>query len=471
MSYTDILNSLQEKKSSIKEDINNTLETIIELDGTKFLYDETIKKLDIDVLSSLSNVNSGISSVENAYTNRINVGCRTDMFWRLVGINTAVSPNQYTITVTKLSPTGYSSIVGFGTTTISVFNGVGFTTYSTSDTFGLQTKNYYGVKYYDAPYTKDIEDTFITSFIGRISIGSSILTVLSPVGSSSTIAIKTGQFVQSSKSGVLPPSSNIVSISQTTTAYPVDSLGIGNTTLVTELTLDTLASGDALSPESDGSFVTFTVLKSVDEFNYSLADYEELSTKNPTSPQTIGILSDTIAGIGVSIKLDNNGGTTNPQSWYPELEDIEGDLEFLIPPTLEPDVGPGVSYYTLGFSYYPTAFAGAATTVRAAVGFTTVVLASQFSGITTTYGSSCPTLDTEINNLLSNLSSSESTFNSNLSNINLKVDAANALRRERSNIQSSIWNYRQTIAQDNLELYQIEQTINYLGISTITNLL
>jgi len=296
MSYTDIINSLTEKKAGQKEEINEILEKIIELDGSKIPYDESIQKIDLDIANSFGSINSGINSVKDSYQNRINVGCRTDMFWRVVGATT----NTYTVTVTKLSEVGYGNIVGFGTTTITAFNGSGFTTYFANDTFGFTTQNYYGVKYYDTPVTKDIEDTFVTSFIGTIGLGSSVLTVLSPVGSSSTISIRSGQFVQSSKSNVLPSSSNIVGIYQTTTT-PVSSLGIASTTLVTALTLDTVAIGNASAPESDGSFVTFTILKSTDQFQYDLTTYEELSVKNPSSPQTIGVLDTQTLGVGVSI--------------------------------------------------------------------------------------------------------------------------------------------------------------------------
>jgi len=465
MAYTDIINSLSEKKAGQKGEINEILERIIELDGYKIPYDESIKKIDLDIINSFESVNSGINSVKNAYQNRVNVGCRTDMFWRVVGATTST----YTVTVTKLSETGYANVIGFGSETITVFNGTGFTTYFANNPFGFDTQNYYGVKYYDIPVTKDIEDTFVTSFIGTIGVGSSILTVLSPVGSSSTIAIKPGQFVQSSKSGVLPSSSNVVGIYQTTTT-PVTSLGIASTTLVTALTLDTLATGSALAPESNGSFVTFTVLKSTDQFQYNLSTYEELSTKSPSSPQTIGILDTQTVGVGVSIAYSNSGGYPYPQSWYPDLED-PGDFDDDVFPTLEPNVGPGVAYYKVGFAYYPVSFSGTATTVRAPLGFTTTITVAQLSGITTTLGSTCPTEDTQITTALSTLSGIQTSFNNNINNLNLKLSAANALRRERESIQLSIWNSRQEIANNNIDLINIDETLSYLGISTITNIL
>lgn len=464
MSYTDIINSLTEKKASQKEDINEILEKIIELDGSKIPYDQAIQKIDLDISNSFESINSGINSVKDSYQNRINVGCRTDMFWRVVGTTT----NTYTIRVTQLSEFGYSNITNSGT--ITVFNGTGFDTYFSNDTFGFTTQNYYGVKYYDTPVTKDIEDTFVTSFIGTIGVGSSILTVLSPVGSSSTVSIKSGQFVQSSKSGVLPSSSNIVGTYQTTTT-PVSSIGIGTTTLVTAITLDTVATGSALAPESNGSFVTFTVLKSTDQFQYDLATYEDLSTKNPSSPQTIGILNTQTIGVGVSISYSNGGGYPYAQTWYPDLEDLGDPDEPEIPITLEPDVGPGVAYYKVGFAYYPVAFSGTATTVRAPLGFTTTVTAAQLSGITTTLGSTCPTQDAAITSALSTLSGVQTSFNNNINNLNLKISAANALRRERESIQLSIWNSRQELANNNIDLINIDETLSYLGISTITNIL
>lgn len=466
MSYTDIINSLTERKAGQKEEINELLEKIIELDGSKIPYDESIQKIDLDIINSFESINSGINSVKDAYQNRINVGCRTDMFWRVVGATT----NTYTVTVTQLSEFGYGNVVGFGSTSITAFNGSGFTAYSIDSSFGFNTQNYYGVKYYDTPVTRDVEDTFVTSFIGTIGVGSSILTVLSPVGSSSTIAIKPGQFVQSSKSGVLPSSSNIVGIYQTTTS-PVASLGIASTTLVTALTLDTVSIGSATAPESNGSFVTFTVLKSVDQFGYDLFEYEELSTKSPSSPQTIGILDSETVGVGVSIAYSNSGGYPYTQTWYPDLEDLGDPDDPEIPPTLEPDVGPGSAYYKVGFAYYPVAFSGTATTVRAPLGFTTTITVAQLSGITTTLGSTCPTQDAEIASALSALSGIQTSFNNGFNNLNLKLSTSNALRRERESIQLSIWNSRQEIANNNIDLINIDETLSYLGISTITNIL
>ncbi len=86
-------------------------------------------------------------------------------------------------------------------------------------------------------------------------------------------------------------------------------------------------------------------------------------------------------------------------------------------------------------------------------------------------GSTCPTQDAQIASALSTLSGIQTSFNNNINNLNLKLSTANALRRERESIQLSIWNSRQEIANNNIDLINIDETLSYLGISTITNLL
>ena len=73
------------------------------------------------------------------------------------------------------------------------------------------------MKYYVDPYQLDIGDTFVTSFIGTISLGSNLLTVMSPVGStgqdpSMSPIYKTGQLVVCDREGVLTTPTKIIGI-------------------------------------------------------------------------------------------------------------------------------------------------------------------------------------------------------------------------------------------------------------------
>jgi hypothetical protein len=446
--YTVLNDDLRAKLDDVYASIEDNTELIIETDGRKTAYDDIILSLDRDIFNEVQSVNFKIIDVSNAYQDRINVGCRTDLFWRLTG----VGGTEYSLVATQLSLVGYAGTLP----SVEVLDGttVGFVTYSNNSTFGFSTESAYGVKYYNEPVTEDLEDTFVTSFIGTISTGSNQLIALSVVGSSSTIGITTGQLVIASKSGVLPSSSNIVGIGTTTLSQSV--LGISTETPVTVLTLDTTATDNAGAPEADGTYVNFTVLTSTSQLTYD--DYELLSDKDPYNPQTIGIMTTGDVGIGVSIRYDNSGFLSNPVSWNPDAVDEED------PSTFEPDVGAGTYYLKVGFSSYPVTLDGQ----RVAVGFVTTVNATQFTGILSAT-SACPTEETNLTNAINTLNTAKSDISSGISTLNYKIDVANTFREQRKEYQSEIWGLRQQIASYRADIINYDKALTYLGISTVTN--
>jgi hypothetical protein len=446
--YSVVNDDLKTKLDDAYAAIEDATEIIIETDGTKGAYDDIIKSLDVDIFNEVQSVNSKIVDVYNAYEDRINVGCRTDVFWRKTG----TAGTTYTLVATQLSLAGYAGTLP----NVEYFNGVGFVTYNNYDTFGFSTESAYGVKYYNEPITEDLENTFVTSFIGTISNGSNKLIALSVVGSSSTIGITTGQLVISSKTGVLPSSSNIVGIGTTTLSQSI--LGISTESPVTVLILDTIATGTASAPESDGSYVNFTVLTSTTQFTYD--DYDFLSDKDPRIPQTIGIMTTGDIGIGVSIKYDNSGYLSNPIAWNPDSIDEED------PNTFEPDVGAGTYYLKVGFSSYPVTLSGQ----RVAVGFVTTVNASQFSGILSST-SACPTQETNLTNAINTLNTAKTNITSGISTLNYKIDVANTFREQRKEYQSEIWGLRQQIASYRADIINYDKALTYLGVSTVTNVI
>jgi hypothetical protein len=446
--YSVVNDDLKAKLDGSYSAIEDSTEAIIETDATKGAYDDIITSLDVDIFNEIQSVNSNIVDVASAYQDRINVGCRTDVFWRLTG----TAGTTYTLVATQLSLAGYAGTLP----SVEYFNGVGFVTYSNYSTFGFSTESAYGVKYYNEPVTEDFEDTFVTSFIGTISTGSNKLIALSVVGSSSTLGITTEQLVTSSKSGVLPSSSNIVGIGTTTLSQSI--LGISTESPVTILTLDTTATGTASAPESDGSYVSFTISKSTTQFTYD--DYEIFAESDPFIPQTIGIMTTGDIGIGVSIKYDNSGYLSNPISWNPYLVDPED------PNTFEPNVGAGTYYLKVGFSSYPVTLSGQ----RVAVGFVTTVDATQFSGILSAT-SACPTQETNLTNAINALNTAKSDITSGISTLNYKIDVANTFREQRKEFQSEIWGLRQQIASYRADIINYEKALNYLGVSTITNVI
>lgn len=448
--YSLLSENLRTSLDESSEAIDDTLEAIVELDGSKAPYDDIILSIDAEIFNEIRDINLKIVDVINAYQDRINVGCRTDVFWRVTG----VAGTEYTLVATQLSLAGYAGTLP----TVEYFDGVGITTYDNYDIFGFDFESAYGIKYYDEPVTVDIEDTFVTSFSGIIEFGSNELILLSIVGSSSTFGISTstGQLVISSKPDVLPSSTNIIGIGTTNLPRPI--LGISTESVVTVLALDAVAVGVASAPESDGSYVTFTVLESPSELNFEY--YDILSEKDPFLPQIIGIVTSGNLGIGVSIEYDNSGFEPNVIAWNPDAFDEEE------PGTFEPEVGAGTFYFPVGFSSYPITLDGE----RVSVGFVTTINDTQFAGILST-SSPCSTQETNLTNAINELNIAKSDIASGIGTLNYKIDVANTFREQRKEIQSEIWSLRQQIAAFRADIIKFDKALTYLGVSTVTNII
>ena len=181
----DVNKNLQQKLDGIEF----YQEQIVVVDDQKSLYDEGIVQLETQVFNAQEDVNNAFGVVQGAYQDRVNVGCRTDMFWRVTGVNTG-TPTTYDLKCTKLNLGGYeylsfdSDNVGIGSTVRFLNSDGTITDYpinsNWADTigdpggawFGLGNRHLYGLKYYQQPYGVDIGDTFVTSFIGTIAAGS-----------------------------------------------------------------------------------------------------------------------------------------------------------------------------------------------------------------------------------------------------------------------------------------------------------
>lgn len=486
---SDIVSDLSQKKQQAYDGVEFLQKNILVKDVNKEKYDAAIVSIDADLFAEVNNVNDKLQDVKDAYQARVDVGCRTDMFWRVLGISTTPAGGggfneYYNLQVTKLSLSGYSNVgigstsgVGLGTDgSVAFLNSVGgITTYPPRSLFGFEEKNLYGIKYYDEPSQRDVGDTFVTSFIGTISIGSSILTVMSPIGSGTTLGITTGQFISASKTGIFPTSSGeIVAIGTaladlSTLSGVGNTVGVGTTTqLVSTLTLDSVVAVGASAPEQDGSYVTFTVFQSPAGIGTTAISYFRIDfTSNPFSPQTLGIMNSSQYGIGKSVFYDNSGFNSNSQTWRPEFArpEITEDL----PAVTEPEVGAGKIYYTVGFSDYPANLIGGG---RAAEG-DTFSLDTSLIGTVTLYESpsACPTQETNLTNAISDANTAESNITSGLGDFTYKIDAVNAMRDLRTDIQLEIWGNRQAIGglADDIDKY--DTAIEYLGVTTITSLL
>lgn len=490
---SDIISDLSEKKQQAYEGIEFLQKNILINDVDKEKYDAAIVSIDADLFVEVENVNDKLQDVKDAYQARITAGCRTDMFWRVLGISTAVDglggiSSYYNLQVTRLSLVGYST-AGIGSTTgvglatdgsVAFLNpSGGITTYPPRSLFGFEQKNLYGLKYYDEPSQRDIGDTFVTSFIGTISVGSSILTVMSPIGSGVTVGVEPGQFVNASKTGIFPLDyGEVVGIGTALADLSVlsgvgNTVGVGTTTqLVNTLILDTVVSIGASAPEQDGSYVTFTVFQSPAGIGTTAISYFRIPfTSNPFSPQTLGVMDSSSYGIGKSIFYDNSGFNSNTQSWRPEFAHEEIDLgdEDTIPAIEEPEVGAGKIYYTVGFSSYPANPISGGRALEGTIATVDTLLIGS-SGLYEA-SPSCPTQEAALSSAISAANSTESSTASDLGNFNYKIDAVNAIRDLRTDIQLEIWGNRQAIGglADDIDKY--DTAIEYLGVTTITSLL
>ena len=88
MSLTDEIN---DKLKDETEGVTWLGDQIVLLDAEKEQWDAAIDKMDRPLVTEIDEVNETLGKVRAAYQDRINVGCRTDMFWRVTGVQTNMS--------------------------------------------------------------------------------------------------------------------------------------------------------------------------------------------------------------------------------------------------------------------------------------------------------------------------------------------------------------------------------------------
>jgi hypothetical protein len=272
---------------------------VVIVDDEKKIWDTAIESLDGNLLGQIEIVNRAIDDVKDAYVDHFTgvTSCRSDLFWVAKNVEQGSSWNgsfsslyRFTFECVKLNPNGYTDVIknmsgnlvgiastyfwylypaggGVGILTTSPTNattgaeqtpktgneeqGGGFPYFEhhTADTFrfGFDPKNYYGLKYYSEQYALDIGDTFITSFIGTMSVGSNQLVVMNPVGTTGedpdagSNILRVGQIVTCDEPGVLVATTKISNITTgsadlsqiptngiTTTSSPVNIITLTN---------------------------------------------------------------------------------------------------------------------------------------------------------------------------------------------------------------------------------------------------
>lgn len=467
-----IKNFIEEKINTHNTEKTYFNEQLLILDESKGKYTESTYKIDSSYFPQIQDVNNKIVDVKNAYDARISSGCKTDLFWRLIETRTLVGSDfppttriEYVYKCEQASPTG------FGTDSITYITSGINTATTPNNLLGLEPDNLYGIRIYDEPYSVDVIDSYVGSFIGTIGVGSTILTVMSPkITTQVSESLSIGQIIIDNDSNVfaLGQTNEIVGLGTTSVSlnlvsetYPT------NPVVVDQLILKYPASREVNAPEPDGSFVSFTVLKDPD----LIQDYGLPFASNPYVPQTIKMMDNNTLGKGTQIEFDNASGYSNaPTSWNKFMEGLPDPayIEDYDPENVvrKPQVGAGKVYYRIGFDYRPLKNGSPASVGDIGVN-------SLFSFECTT--GSLPTCSAEIENAIINAIEIRNAAEQNLTNSNSeileKIKLSNMIRDELSEIDIRIWGYRCHIGKssENLDLYN--GRMNELNSNTFSNLI
>jgi len=375
-----LMNSLQSRTQNSEDAVQIHLERIVVLDEAKEPYKVGISRVDKILLDTVDDVNDKINDVNRAYQARIDSGCRTDLFWRLISAHATATPAaagasasrfgstsdgsfvyNYTYKCTRLNPTGYPSlptptelqalggldrqlsagrgasrgttqasglgpsVVGIGTDSVDIvgINAAGITTIRTfplNTLHGLERVDLYGLKMYDEPYTADIGDTHVTQFIGTCGVGTNFVVAMSPINTGGLQNIKPGQLLICDKPNVFVSEAYVITGVGTAIANlsGINTVSVGVTAVVVpKLTLDANTIGNAFAPEDNGDFVTFTVLADPD----SLGNLGIGRTTSPYVPQTIKCpMQRSDIGKGIRLEFINNGDPAASPTWNPFME-------------------------------------------------------------------------------------------------------------------------------------------------------
>ena len=484
--------------SQAGEDLQQALESIDDLqsrvvivDNDKLPYDQAIYKLDKDLLDQCEVVNKAFNDVETAYNDRIIGVCKTDMFWRVTQINSSVSPVEYSLVCTKLNGGGYTEltkggVVGLGSTVSFLHPNGTVTDFPCNDriqeelsigfgyTFGFDPRNYYGIKYYNEPYSDDIGDTLVGGFIGTITQGQSTLTVMNPVGSGLSEALAIGQIIEAIDLNVFSGTTKITGITTgLVDLRKIESLvGIAETlSKVNILTVDSTALRSVRAPLDNGNYGNFEVLD--DPANFANSGREKYSLSkdaDPFIPQTVGIMQTANIGAGVSIALDNSGYPTSAMPWNPTLNGYSIQPSG-VPIIRPPKVGSGKCFWRVGFSAYPRASVGSA--AKAAEDAEITIEIGDIANMYGTLSSCSAALETAITDAIGVSSTKETILRGANDTTNpSRAEGVNSLRGERNEHYSlPIWGLRVGIGAQNEIVDRLNTLQQHLDDITIRDVI
>ena len=204
-------------KDKLKDETDGIVwlgDQIVLLDAEKEQWDAAIDKVDRPLVVDIDAVNQTLADVESAMEDRISVGCRTDMFWRVLDVSGSPA-DSWDVVCTKISLNGYDAIGSSGLGTCLAWlvpsgnNSSGIQSFPLIDLrtpkIGVTTDNLHGLKYYNEPYTRDIGDTTVGQFIGTVNTSSTTLTIMEPYSDNLWADFEIGQLITCEKDGVISP--------------------------------------------------------------------------------------------------------------------------------------------------------------------------------------------------------------------------------------------------------------------------
>jgi hypothetical protein len=361
MASEDIKNLIKNAVDVKKEQIGFIQDEIVIADDDKSFYDEAIEKIERHIFEAIEDVHRSFDDIQTAYQNRIDSGCRTDLFWRYVGYEDPIGERvtkRYNFRCTKLTATPYANNVGIGTTagtpTLEKLNSNGTSTIDPliNSTIGFDRRDLYGLKYYEEPFNEDIGNSLIGSFIGTCSIGSTEITIMN--FADDTTKYEAGQIIsRCTKPGVLIINPvKITEVGIGTLTVDLEPVGIASTEATVNILKTNVAMGNsAVAPEPDNSLVSFRVIADPDDFLKGRKKYQIPFKKDPFNDQVLSIATTSTIGAGKSVYLIQNGVTKKQDDWNTgDAYKVNSDGDQYI---FEPVIGPGRIYFKLGFDEKP----------------------------------------------------------------------------------------------------------------------
>ena len=478
------------------QNIDTLLTEIVVIDDNKNVYDEGITRIENKILDGVIHVNEGLELLTDAYQDRIDSGCRSDLFWRQVGFSLGTGPagaDEFTLECTKLNSEEYQPS-GVGTDSFAVkFVGssgistwypinsnysdelVGFTSFVNNQYFGFARENRYALKFYSQPFDKDIGNTLVGEFIGTCGLGTTTLTVMQPVGSGLTFGV--GQIVRSiGKLSIFPNNAKIVGVGTTQADLrTVPNVGFGSTNsqaTVSLLTMDTVCGAAASAIEA----IQFRVLDDPDEFSSNeRRRYDIPFNQDPFTQETISAAHsendrDKI-GLGISMFISKDGAPSATSSWDQHKKNVPEEvggikIEEYAP---EPSVGGGKQVYRVGFTERPINASGDPAEEGE------VRITTSLNPIGVGLYEDTPSCSSEIANALTDAiteaAARKTEFDSADGYYNTLVEGVKALRDQRNDLQLGLHGIRKMMATLNNELDDLLKLEKLVGLTTITEII